>query len=361
MLPTQARAIQSFSGTRALSAAVYFLLTFAAAGVAEAQAPTVEPVDWTNKEKVSVVNGALTRSAGQQGESQEWNAGASSAQKIESGDGYVEFTPGGQTNTWRMCGLSHADANQDYKTIDYAIYTRGDGTIHIFERGVRVATFPELYAPDEKLRVAAEGGRIKYYRGETLIYTSRVLVTGLSMGGEVTMLVGALDHRISLAIPAGYSPDMNVMAFPHETHSTFTLNHPCWQWLNADIREYVDASDYFSLVSPRPLIIETGKLDKTFSWRAFAPDKQVARRLRVAYSDAPSKFIHYLHNDEHRYRFGDLGGTELNVRVPEQIAPTTAFSTAWQSDSTTKELDPAQTDRTLFGYMQCYLSGNCGI
>src|SRR5262249_34284560 len=81
--------------------------------------------------------------------------------------------------------------------------------------------------------------------------STQVLVTGISMGGEVTTLAGALDPRFSLSLPVGYSPDMGVMVY--------NGNHECWRWLNADIREYVDISDFYALTAPRPLIIETGK------------------------------------------------------------------------------------------------------
>src|SRR5262249_35266528 len=125
----------------------------------------------------------------------------------------------------------------------------------------------------------------------------RVLVTGLSMGGEVSAIVGGLDPRLAMSVPAGYSPDMGVMLY----HG----NHECWRWLNGDIREYVDISDYFALTAPRPLIIQTGKQDQTFSrFKApFAADRQVVHRARAAYGNGP--LFHYLHYDRHHYHVGD--------------------------------------------------------
>jgi len=190
-----------------------------------------------------------------------------------------------------------------------------------------------------------------------LVDDSRVLMTGLSMGGEVTAIVSALDQRVSVSVPAGYSPDMGVMSYPHYTPYGFDMNHPCWRWLNADIREYVDVSDYFALVAPRPLVIETGKYDYTYSMWGHAPDKQVARRVRVAYSNAPSNFLHYLHHDQHRYKVGDVNSAEQYVRVPSEVAPPALDSVKWQWDINTR---PAAPSKTLFDYIQCFFDGTCG-
>src|SRR5260370_24661082 len=126
---------------------------------------------------------------------------------------------------------------------------------------------------------------------------------GLSMGGEVTDLTGGLDRRIGMVIPAGYSPDMHVM----DNHG----NHPCYKWFNADIHEYLDASDYEALTAPRPLLVETGLIDGTFSGMnpPWASDKQVLSRARCAYGPDGAKLIHYLHYDAHHWHAGDINAT----------------------------------------------------
>jgi dienelactone hydrolase len=165
--------------------------------------------------------------------------------------------------------------------------------------------------------------------------STRVLVTGLSMGGEISTITGALDARVAMDIPAAYSPDLGVVRY----HG----NHPCWRWLHADIMEYIDSSDLFALVAPRPLIIETGKVDPTYSrFRLpFASDKQVVRRARVAYAGETGNLVHYLHYDQHDYHAGDVNAThssEAGVRIPEVTQPTSAWSLEWQSDGRTYAL-----------------------
>ena len=175
-----------------------------------------------------------------------------------------------------------------------------------------------------------------------------VLVTGLSMGGEITTITAALDPRLAMCIPAGFSPDLDVVQY----HG----NHPCWRWQNANAREYIDTSDLHALISPRPLIVETGKQDTIFSSFSapFASDKQVARRSRIAFGDGVENFVHYLHYDFHNYHVGDFDpldpNAERGVRVPTITAPQAPWSLAWQTDPTTLEVKS-----TLFDYIDFLL------
>ncbi len=176
---------------------------------------------------------------------------------------------------------------------------------------------------------------------------SKIIVTGVSMGGEIAAFVAAFDPRIACAIPAGFSPDLNVLKFRG--------SHGCWNWHYSDIREYIDASDLSALVAPRSLMIQTGKMDTVYSGfnPPFASDKQVARRIRSAYfNNEQGKFIHYLHYDVHRYHFGEIG-QEMYVRVPTNIAPTMLFGDYfWQYDSATY----APIPQSVLGYISNWLS-----
>jgi len=196
---------------------------------------------------------------------------------------------------------------------------------------VKAAGFDSDWEEDGERAWDAMRG-LDYLLEQIFVDASRVLVTGLSMGGEITTIAGALDPRLSLSIPAGFSPDLGVMLY--------NGNHPCWRWLHADLREYVDASDFYALTAPRPLVIETGKVDFTFSRFAapFAADKQILRRARLAYGGEIGNVEHYLHYDQHRYHVGDVNPThtsETNVRIPEVVEPTAPWSYAWESDNRT--------------------------
>lgn len=175
---------------------------------------------------------------------------------------------------------------------------------------------------------------------------ARVLVTGLSMGGEITTLAGALDTRFAMILPAGYSTDLGLLTYNR---------HRCWQGLHSDLRDYVDLSDLHALIAPRPLLVETGKKDPVFSLRSdpFASDKQVARRTRAAYAESVDKFVHYLHYDIHHYHVGDLNpsqSTEQGVRVPAVIEPEAPYSLSWQTNP-----DTVTDGSTLFDWVAAFL------
>ena len=94
----------------------------------------IQNVAWTNVVGVTATGNSLTKTA-----VDNWgNAGAVSTQTIASGDGYVEFTAS-ETSTWRMCGLSRSDSDQNYTDIDFAVYPTGSGSgsvIQVYESGL---------------------------------------------------------------------------------------------------------------------------------------------------------------------------------------------------------------------------------
>lgn len=190
---------------------------------------------------------------------------------------------------------------------------------------------------------------------------SRILITGLSMGGEVSMVTAALDPRIKMAVVAGAPSDYNV-----QYENTDDKSHLCWQWINADVREYVDASDFWALTAPRPLIVETGRDDSTYSNidPRFAGDKQAARRARAAYGSDCLNFIHYLHTRGHQYNVGAQdrcsdSKSETGVQVPVMIQPAFPGDWTWQID---KKTDPSPqlptitaAAPTIFDYIDEFL------
>lgn len=224
----------------------------------------------------------------------------------------------------------------------------GDDAAHGngFHPSIKAAGFDSDWEEDGE-RVWDAMRALDYVLSLPNVDSTRVIVVGHSMGGEVASLIGALEPRISLSIPASFSPDLGVLYF----HG----NHPCWRWMNANIREYVDASDFFALTAPRPLIVETGLADPTYSRfpEPFASDLEVMRRVRVAYGGEVGNVIHYLHYDQHRFHVGDVNPTqptEWGIRIPESIAPSAPNSIDWQ-------VDPRRfaTRATLFDAIDYYL------
>ncbi len=208
-------------------------------------------------------------------------------------------------------------------------------------------THPSVAAPAMGTDWEEDGERawdlmraVDYALAQPGVNARRVVTVGLSMGGEVTSIAGALDERQAVVIPTGFSPDVAVYRYRH---------HACWDWAYADVNEYIDVSDYHALVAPRGLVVETGRLDTTYSVFVdpFASDKQVMRRSRAAFRDAPERVIHYLHYDGHAFHVGGVAAAvlpEWGVRVPRAIAPATMWSDEWQGDEETRVVAPTLFD-----------------
>lgn len=123
-----------------------------------------------------------------------WNAGISSLNSV-SDNGYFEFTAA-ETNRRRMIGLSNADNNVNFNSIDFAVYLRNNGTISIYESGTNRGNFGS-YNTGDLFRISLEQGSVRYYQnGELLRIASSVpqlpLVADLSFrddGATATNLV----------------------------------------------------------------------------------------------------------------------------------------------------------------------------
>ena len=109
---------------------------------------------------------------------------------------------------------------------------------------------------------------VDYLVGLGNVDPGRVVVTGLSMGAEVASFAGALDTRIAAVVPAGFIPDLDVMAG--------NGNHACWKWLFGDPTDYFSVSDLHALIAPRPLVAETGSTTPSSraSRRRMSPPKR---------------------------------------------------------------------------------------
>ena len=209
---------------------------------------------------------------------------------------------------------------------------------------------PELYTDFEEYgeRLWDLQRLIDYAVTRPDVDPTRITIVGLSLGGALAAYLGAMDPRVTVTIAAGFSPDFAVLKYQG--------SHGCWLWHYSDIREYIDSSELFSMTAPRALVIETGKQDFFFSCNPehYAGDKQVARRTRAAYHDAPDKFLHYLHSEFHLFRVGAPHPTlpEAYVRVATALAPRQKDDQLWQIDPSTY----APRNWTLFDYVADWMN-----
>ena len=99
-----------------------------------------------------------------------WNAGAVSPMRLETGDGFVDFTAN-ETNKSRALGLSHSDGGVDLDDIDFAVHVKADGTFEVMEAGASRGNFGS-YSSGDTFRVELFGGVVRYKRNGTTFYTS---------------------------------------------------------------------------------------------------------------------------------------------------------------------------------------------
>ncbi len=133
-----------------------------------------QAVQWTNLVNTSATGSLISKSGGPESA---WNAGAFSVQSIPANNnGYIEFSVGelnpGQIGTYKMIGLSSADADAGYTTINYAIYTQpSENVIEIFENGVHKGGFG-TYSITDRFRIERAGATIFYKKNGVVFYTS---------------------------------------------------------------------------------------------------------------------------------------------------------------------------------------------
>src|SRR5262245_18392240 len=85
----------------------------------------------------------------------------------------------------------------------------------------------------------------------TEVDPDRVAVARLSLGGETTMYVAALDERIMAACSSGWLTTVENMK---------RGTCPCWNF--HCLEEYFDFLYVFACVAPRPLVCEIGEQER---------------------------------------------------------------------------------------------------
>jgi dienelactone hydrolase len=99
----------------------------------------------------------------------------------------------------------------------------------------------------------------------------RIGVMGLSLGGEMTMFVSALQTRVRAAVVCGYLT----------SHRSTFLDRPhCTCGHLRDLAKHFEHADIAALIAPRPLFLDAGRKDGSFPYQ----DAQaIVRQLRPVY------------------------------------------------------------------------------
>ncbi|MEW6753928.1 MAG: alpha/beta hydrolase family protein [Candidatus Latescibacterota bacterium] len=99
----------------------------------------------------------------------------------------------------------------------------------------------------------------------------RIGVMGLSLGGEMTLFLAALERRVRAACICGYVTS-HLGTFLHEPH--------CTCGLLCGLARHFEHVDLAALIAPRPLFLDAGRQDPSFPWQDAV---RVVEELRPVY------------------------------------------------------------------------------
>ena len=107
---------------------------------------------------------------------------------------------------------------------------------------------------------------VSYLESLPNVDKTRIGCGGLSLGGEMTMWLAAMDTRIAAADSSGWLTTMDQLESNH-----------CLCWKFAGLRELVDWADVFSLIAPRPLECQNGRKESRLGFSSAACQEGAGR------------------------------------------------------------------------------------
>jgi len=118
---------------------------------------------------------------------------------------------------------------------------------------------------------------VDYLESLPMVDKSRIGCAGLSLGGEMSMWLGAMDQRIKVTVSSGFLTYMDQMEQDH-----------CMCWKFDGLRELVDFPDIYSMIAPRFLQCQNGLKEPP---TAFVPElaKKALAEIEVIYEDFDQK------------------------------------------------------------------------
>jgi hypothetical protein len=168
------------------------------------------------------------------------------------------------------------------------------GNRHKCYESARYGRFAHLLAEKGYVTISTSVSRHKVYeKGRTLmgerlwdlmrcvdfltslkeVDSRRIGCAGLSLGGEMTMWLGAMDQRLTATVSAGFLTRMDQMEKNH-----------CMCWKFPGLRQLVDFSDIYSMTAPRALLCQNG-LKEPPSQFPVSIARQALKEIGLIYTD----------------------------------------------------------------------------
>jgi hypothetical protein len=150
---------------------------------------------------------------------------------------------------------------------------------------------------------------------------SRLAVAGLSLGGETTMYVAALDERLAVADSSGWLTTVTNMLNGH---------CPCFNF--PGLAENFDFADIFACVAPRTLVCELGEGERAPGGFPVAIGQQALEEIRAAYRvfGAESNLTLTVHSGPHVFSGADFfPRVQAALGAPARPLPDRDRAVAW--------------------------------
>jgi dienelactone hydrolase len=125
-----------------------------------------------------------------------------------------------------------------------------------------------------------------------LVDAARIGMVGLSQGGTITLFTTAFDDRVAAAVVSGY---FSSWAVAHKMPWNM-----CGSQVLFDMLGKLEHEDLGALISPRPLLIESGTHDDLFP---VATATETVRRTRLVYEHegVGDRLVHDVFEGEHQW------------------------------------------------------------
>jgi acetyl esterase/lipase len=101
----------------------------------------------------------------------------------------------------------------------------------------------------------------------------RIGCAGLSLGGEMTMWLGAMDERVRAVVSSGFLTRMDQIESGH-----------CMCWKFPGLRDLVDFADIYSLIAPRHLLCQNGWQEQP-TWSPVPLAREAMKEIEPIYAD----------------------------------------------------------------------------
>jgi hypothetical protein len=153
-------------------------------------------VFWTNLVNATATGNSLEKTSGCDGCP---DAGATSRQQIDSGDGYIEFTVGTQM-IFSAVGLSRPNTDASVEGIDFALRF-SSGFADVLENGAYKGG-DSTYVSGDVFRVSVAGGQVQYRKNGQLLRTSdRAPIYPLLLDATLGDLGDKIDNAVISPAP----------------------------------------------------------------------------------------------------------------------------------------------------------------